>query len=237
MALHLKVPAAAGTVVGTALGAAAVGLGLATLPIALPAGAGAGVIIDILRRKHKAAVIVTPPPSAPSPAVLRMILRSAPAGANAAQMAASATQAVAAPPPAATALHSFLKAHPLNKIGAFDLIARPGVIRAFQIAFNVDPNAVRAFAGKQLIVDGAYDAGTAAALTFYTHDPIPADPPPKSAPAHAPAPSITASVSLPSVSTPSISAANLSTGISAAQSISSAAQSLDSDDVSASISF
>lgn len=192
MALQLKVPAIAGTLVGTALGAVAVGVGVATLPIALPAGAAAGVLVDVLRRKHHVAVTVASPPP---PAVMQMIVRAAPPSApSAAVVTARSTQASAAPPIQAILLHAYLHINPASKIGTGGLLQsitnatnRAKVVRDFQSAFNIDANAVAAFGGKRLTVDGIFDAPTAAALAFFTHDPIPADPA-GLAPTHAAAP-------------------------------------------------
>jgi hypothetical protein len=196
MSTQLKIPAIAGTLLGTALGAAAVGIGVATLPIALPVGAVAGIVIDVLRRKHNVAVTVTPPPPI---AVMRMLPQTP-------TMAASAAKAAAGPPVQATILHSYLLAMPASKLAAMSLVqlmpalsTRAQLVRAFQTAFNADPHAGVTFLHLKLPVTGVFDAPTASGLAFYTHDPIPADPVYKDAPASPSAandPSASASASL-----------------------------------------
>ncbi len=181
MSSQTKVPGFAATVAGALIGAGAVGLGLATLPIAIPAGLVVGGVVDLLRRKHSVSVTVIPPPSAPSVSVMRILNRASP-NTPAATMAASAAQAVASPPPEATMLHAYLRANPyanMAKLGMLPLMQavaqRAQLVRAFQQAFNLHELAARAFT-KTLAVNGTFDMPTSAALAFFTHDIIPADP-------------------------------------------------------------
>lgn len=209
MSSQTKVPGFAATVAGALIGAGAVGLGLATLPIAIPVGLVAGGVVDLLRRKHNVAVTVIPPPTTPPPAVMRMIILAAP-HVQPAQMAASAAQAVSSPPREATTLHAYLRANPASNMASMGMLQlmqvalqRAQLVHAFQSAFNADPNAARAF-GKSggwsggLATTGTFDGPTAAGLAFYTHDPIPADPQPKMAsPSNAePSADLSASASL-----------------------------------------
>jgi hypothetical protein len=163
----MKVPAIIGTVMGGALGAAAVGLGIATLPIALPVGLGAGIVVDLLRRNHHVALTVTPPPP---PQVAATLAQYAPTAVQASAKAASA------PPAQATALHQYLVKHPASRVGLSKDPAADMLVRMFQAAFNADAHAVAAFGNKKLPTNGAFGNATAAALMFYTHDPIPPDP-------------------------------------------------------------
>ena len=81
---------------------------------------------------------------------------------------------------AATALYAYLKAH-----GADGSPTLAQLVQTFQSQSNTDPQAVQLTGA--LSVTSVYDTKTAAALTLYTHDPIP----PATAPAPQPAPSAT----------------------------------------------
>ncbi len=163
----MKIPGYAGTLTGTALGAAAVGLGLAALPLALPIGAAAGIIVDLLRRKHPA----------PPPQVMQSIMHFVPAPAqNAPAVAQASAKAAVSPPLQAVVLHSYLRAHPNLRVNMSRDLVLWTLISNFQVAFNNDPNAVKAFGGRKLAHNYKFDGPTAAALAFYTHDNIAPDP-------------------------------------------------------------
>lgn len=176
-------PSWAITAAGGVAGLAAAGVGMMALPIALPVGIAVGGAVDYYRHVHghKVTVGVSGPagsggsgPAAPPVPVMRMIIRASPAAAAAPMKAATASAAAAeAPIPEATTLYNYLAKYPDDRMvmGAmfFQNQPVPGLTQEFQAAFNKDP------ASKvlgQLKVDGVYDAGTAAALAFFTHNPI-----------------------------------------------------------------
>jgi hypothetical protein len=82
--------------------------------------------------------------------------------------------------PAATALYAYLKVH--GPDGSPDL---GGLLTTFQNISNTDPQATALTGG--LPVTGVYDVKTSAALTLYTHDPIPPATPPAIQPPPTPA--------------------------------------------------
>src|SRR5271165_2001230 len=153
----MKIPSAIGTVLGGVLGAAAVGLGVAALPVALPVGLGAGIIVDLLRRKHHVEVTVTPPPP---PQVVAMLSRISPTTAQA------SAKAAASPPAQATALHQYLVKHPASRVNLSQDPTADLLVRMFQVAFNADAHAVKAFGNKKIPTNGAFGEVTAAALMF-----------------------------------------------------------------------
>jgi hypothetical protein len=73
--------------------------------------------------------------------------------------------------PAATALYAYLKVHGAD--GSPDL---GGLLTTFQSISNTDPQATTLTGA--LPITGIYDVKTSAALTLYTHDPIPPATPP-----------------------------------------------------------
>lgn len=76
---------------------------------------------------------------------------------------------------AALALYGYLKVHGADNSPAFS-----NLVIAFQSTSNTDPNAVTLTG--PLPTSGIYDAYTSAALSLYTHDPVPPATPPAPAP-------------------------------------------------------
>lgn len=89
---------------------------------------------------------------------------------------------------AALALYGYLKVHGADQSPAF-----ANLVIAFQSMNNSDPNAVTLTGPLQ--PNGIFDRNTSAALTIYTHDPIPPATPP--APSPPPPPSVVMNASIP----------------------------------------
>jgi hypothetical protein len=189
--LIMKWPKLTATVAGAATGFFVGG------PIGAPIGAAAGGLVDWLRRpKHKA-----------PPAAAMRVMVPAP-GVTPSQLAQASAAASIQIPKEASDLHNFLKGNPLGMI-AFRTPTGLALIGAFQRHAMLDANLVSAL-GPQLPT-GTYDKRTSAALTFYTHDPIPPDPvtligPPKPSGGGGGLLGMNVNVSAPSVNVPGVGA-------------------------------
>lgn len=172
-----KAKMGAATATGALLGVAVGG------PVGLGVGATIGGIVDVVRHRmgKKAKTTLAGVPNAPH-VVLTPIRMAFP---HVTPSAAHATAALAAssPPPEATKLYGYLKAHPFDAMlgdVTYKSVQMHAIVCAFQKAYNASTAAKTTGP-----LDGRclYDAHTAAALMLFTHDdpskwnpPFPPDP-------------------------------------------------------------
>lgn len=180
-----ELPKLTGTILGAALGSLA-------FPVGTVVGGAIGGVVDVVRHRWK-----KPAAAVPVVTKARMTLAGiAPKPHVAAKpivlvyphipphvAAHVATVAAAAPPPEASALYHYLKAHPYDAMlggATYKSVQVHTLVSAFQGAYNDTPAAKTT---GTLPTTGIYDAKTAAALVLFTHDdpsnwspPFPPDP-------------------------------------------------------------